>query len=983
MKKTILMIGAFDTKGDEYAFLREQIISRGHTVLSLNTGVMGRTEQFPVDVEADQIVEAAGDDLSALRTRRVSDKNYEVLVFHATGMGGRTMEALIGKIACSLLAILAGLVACSPATLHAAVFDLSPQSSTMTAYHCTTTSETDVLQINTTGTGVATLEWALTDAVGPAVLQFRMKTRVVGDYGEYVVYWVGEASPDWVDFRRIPFHADGSWHEYCIPLAAGGAIRALRLTFGSQRHDLEISSVQLHRVTFSPPAQEIAETADLPESVQTCSGGLSCRLNCHDRTYQIHDARTGRTWRSEPISKWLALTAVKKLREKSLLVEMFDIFARQPLSTSTTIDASVVTFSIESPDPESPIDAASQFPPRFATDFSDGHLVFCDRSCGVLLHQADPTYAHWPLRVYGNTHCLDMPWVGVFDDRLGDGVMLLVESPADAEVAFVKGADGRHWPEVRWLPSMDSFGYRRTVSYRFTSSGRYVALAKSYRRYVKQQGRLKTLFEKATSKPNVDRLRGAPSLWGARSPTRFIKQMRPLGIRRGIVNTCHDAAVVAWLNKLGFLTGTYDSYTDITEGPTGFQRDDVEQTAVRSRPGGAPKLGWKKQNGEQMFWRSSAAWRKAEDSYVDRDLKRFKHNARFVDVAAAAELLEDYHPQHTIDRRQDLANRRALYQRLNERGLVLGTEHGNDWVVDKVDYLEGSMSGPFWWSSWPAGYLETPTREQLTLNYLKFGMGYANRIPLWELVYHDCVQTTWYWGDTAGLLYQSAPDLADRKDLFNMLYGTTPLIWINDTGYKLPSQVHRMLKTYHDTCPLQEVVAFEEMLDHEFLSEDRAVQRTQFANGTTIVVNFSDEPRPYNAGGETIMLAASGYYIKGPGISQTRLSVGGSPQTIISKPGYLTVESDGTRFVANVRCRGRLTALKITDNRWNLFMEPNRECELNICAITNWNGTDDLRVYQMNELAENGKQVTAAGETGSVRFKSNENAWRFVVVRES
>ena len=39
---TIMMVGAFDTKGVEYAFLREQILARGHEVLAVNTGVMGR-----------------------------------------------------------------------------------------------------------------------------------------------------------------------------------------------------------------------------------------------------------------------------------------------------------------------------------------------------------------------------------------------------------------------------------------------------------------------------------------------------------------------------------------------------------------------------------------------------------------------------------------------------------------------------------------------------------------------------------------------------------------------------------------------------------------------------------------------------------------------------------------------------------------------------------------------------------------------------
>ena len=63
MAKTIAVIGAFDTKGREYAFLREQIVARGHDVLAINTGVLGTTDLFKVDVAAAEVAAAAGGDL--------------------------------------------------------------------------------------------------------------------------------------------------------------------------------------------------------------------------------------------------------------------------------------------------------------------------------------------------------------------------------------------------------------------------------------------------------------------------------------------------------------------------------------------------------------------------------------------------------------------------------------------------------------------------------------------------------------------------------------------------------------------------------------------------------------------------------------------------------------------------------------------------------------------------------------------------------
>lgn len=68
--KKICMIGAFDTKGKEYAFIREQILARGHEVITVNTGVLGSTELFPVDVEAHAVAMAGGGNLEQLRENK-------------------------------------------------------------------------------------------------------------------------------------------------------------------------------------------------------------------------------------------------------------------------------------------------------------------------------------------------------------------------------------------------------------------------------------------------------------------------------------------------------------------------------------------------------------------------------------------------------------------------------------------------------------------------------------------------------------------------------------------------------------------------------------------------------------------------------------------------------------------------------------------------------------------------------------------------
>ncbi|MBV9274353.1 MAG: Tm-1-like ATP-binding domain-containing protein, partial [Verrucomicrobia bacterium] len=69
MSKTVCIIGAFDTKGEDHAFLREEVIKHGHQVLTINIGVLGSTTLFPVDFESEEVVEPSGLDLAGIRAR--------------------------------------------------------------------------------------------------------------------------------------------------------------------------------------------------------------------------------------------------------------------------------------------------------------------------------------------------------------------------------------------------------------------------------------------------------------------------------------------------------------------------------------------------------------------------------------------------------------------------------------------------------------------------------------------------------------------------------------------------------------------------------------------------------------------------------------------------------------------------------------------------------------------------------------------------
>lgn len=66
MTTTIALIGALDTKGEDFAFAKAEIERRGLAALVINTGVIGEPA-FPPDISAAEVAEARGSSLAALR----------------------------------------------------------------------------------------------------------------------------------------------------------------------------------------------------------------------------------------------------------------------------------------------------------------------------------------------------------------------------------------------------------------------------------------------------------------------------------------------------------------------------------------------------------------------------------------------------------------------------------------------------------------------------------------------------------------------------------------------------------------------------------------------------------------------------------------------------------------------------------------------------------------------------------------------------
>jgi uncharacterized protein (UPF0261 family) len=83
--KTIALIGTFDTKGEEFSFLRACIESAGLRTLMIDVGVLG-SSPFVADILPAEVVAAAKEDLASLQRERDRGRSVTAMALGATAI---------------------------------------------------------------------------------------------------------------------------------------------------------------------------------------------------------------------------------------------------------------------------------------------------------------------------------------------------------------------------------------------------------------------------------------------------------------------------------------------------------------------------------------------------------------------------------------------------------------------------------------------------------------------------------------------------------------------------------------------------------------------------------------------------------------------------------------------------------------------------------------------------------------------------------
>lgn len=475
---------------------------------------------------------------------------------------------------------------------------------------------------------------------------------------------------------------------------------------------------------------------------------------------------------------------------------------------------------------------------RTVLTLQQGIVLENDKSYG----EEGPRYCQYATR---DTY---MPWFGQYRDK--DGYICVGVTEYDGGYRLDNREGGARRVGPCWIPSLGRAAYRRVSRYTFFQ-GDYNTMARLYRDYARETGRLITLREKAIRCPNVGRLPGCAWVhesgyvnispdshyYDKEHPEENRKvygtfdqrsaQMRALKEKWGLndvyfhldgwgiegYDSHHpdylppNEKLGGWegmkrlsdvMKELGYLFATHDQYRDYYLNAESF---DWEM-AVRDARGNAQEYGYW-YGGKQSLLCSSQAPLYVRRNYSALAEQGIDLAGTYQDVFSVVELDECDHPWHRVTRKECAEYRKTCFDYVMAHGIAVSSEEAIDWSMQTLAFCHH------------APFPKSPAPD--------FPRGIP--VPLIHLVYHDCLIMPAYMG--RGPHYCS--DLAEGQN--GLLYG----LLTASPAYLSIEPREEEVKIARLAGGLNRAAQYSPMLHHEYLSP--SVQRTVYGCGITVTID--------------------------------------------------------------------------------------------------------------------------------------------------
>ena len=173
----------------------------------------------------------------------------------------------------------------------------------------------------------------------------------------------------------------------------------------------------------------------------------------------------------------------------------------------------------------------------------------------------------------------------------------------------------------------------------------------------------------------------------------------------------------------------------------------------------------------------------------------FDHNIKtdgiYIDVVGYVPPDQDFNPEHPTTHTDAMRGQIAMLNWSRRNLGIIATEAGADWTIPYVDIVNSSGGG-----------------------------SKAILVPLYNLVYHDAVIVSFGARDEKTLLQ-------------GLLFGGVPEMPIDQAAVS-----EKTMTLMRQMCALHKRVGMLEMTRHEFLGNNYRKERTTFADGTTVTVDW-------------------------------------------------------------------------------------------------------------------------------------------------
>ncbi|QHT62448.1 hypothetical protein GXP70_22325 [Paenibacillus lycopersici] len=454
-----------------------------------------------------------------------------------------------------------------------------------------------------------------------------------------------------------------------------------------------------------------------------------------------------------------------------------------------------------------------------------------------------------------------MPIVGYMSST--GGLLVTAETQDDLELRVVKRGNGKFGAAYMQTASLGTIRYDR-VARLYVTAPDIVAIAKTYRSKIVEQGRFKGWEEKIAERPGLERLFGSLMCFigYCQDDLDYAKEcekLRRFGFDRALIyparfNTYNNdirmgglppihlsRETVAQIKRLGYDLAPWSWINEALDDKSAYVNRIYRKDAAGSR---IPHWGiddqrwyWCCTTFMEQFQRNANAGEFADMTWDHFDV---------IACAANNECHATDHPAHPgrpLSRTEDREWIKKLLVAGQNGSRAVSSEGFNDAYAAEYDL--GSVKAlPMFnrWPFWP--------------------------VPLTSLVYHDSMIHSWwemhsynnpYFGRLNGSnMYEYGGGRPRIQASMDALMGTPPDVFPFGAQYMWTGkgsetfayryrfedpEVQFALREALPVAQLHRRIGKQEMVHFKMLSEDGNVQETAFADGTRIIANFSGSLR--------------------------------------------------------------------------------------------------------------------------------------------